>query len=146
MKSAKIFLCTLAVLLASSPAATQGKGKQEPKKSAGEKVREVLPETQRVFSVEERTKITGWFKANRSGLPPGPVKRDRLPPGLEKQLRERGTLPPGLQEKIQPLPLQPEKELRLLPTGYKRAVIAGNVVLMHEKTALVYDIIRNLIP
>ena len=148
MRAAKILLCALAVLLVSSSAAAQGKEKQKQKsdKTAGEKVRHVLPEAERVFTVEERTKITGWLSSNRSGLPPGLAKRERLPPGLEKQLRERGTLPPGLQKKIQPLPPQLERELRVLPTGYRRAVIAGNVVLMNEKTAMVYDIIRNAIP
>jgi hypothetical protein len=152
MKIAKYLGLVLALLLVAGVAAAQGKGqgkgkgKQDSNESAGEKVREVLPEAQRVFTVEERTKITRWFSTNRSGLPPGLAKRDRLPPGLEKQLRERGTLPPGLQKKIQPLPPQLERELRVLPTGYRFAVIAGNVVLMNEKTALIYDIIRNAIP
>ncbi|MBI3484974.1 MAG: hypothetical protein HY012_07470, partial [Acidobacteria bacterium] len=97
MRAAKVFACALVFLLSACLVTAQGKGKQEPKKTAGEKVREALPEAERVFSVEERTKITGWFKTNRSGLPPGLAKRDRLPPGLEKQLRERGKLPPGLQ-------------------------------------------------
>jgi hypothetical protein len=90
--------------------------------------------------------VTNWFRDNRSGLPPGLAKRDRLPPGLEKQLRERGTLPPGLQKKIQPLPVALERQLRPLPTGWRRVVIAGNVILMNERTATVYDIIRNAIP
>ena len=145
MRVRRLFGCALVVLFAAGSAMSQGKGRQEHKQTAGEKVREALPEAERVFTVEERTKITGWFKSNRSGLPPGLAKRDRLPPGLEKQLRERGKLPPGLQKKIQPLPPQLERELRILPTGYRRAVIAGNVVLMNEKTALIYDIIRNAI-
>ena len=96
----------------------------------------------------ERTVIKNWFAnpQNLKGLPPGLAKRDKLPPGLERQLRERGTLPPGLQKKIQPLPPELEKQLRILPTGWRRVVIAGNVVMMNEKTAVVYDIIRNAIP
>jgi len=148
MRFAKPIVFAMAVVFAAGLVAAQGKGKgkQESKESAGEKIREVLPESQRVFTIQERTQITGWFSSNRSGLPPGLAKRDRLPPGLEKQLRERGTLPPGLQKKIQPLPPQLERELRILPTGYRRVVIAGNVVLMNEKTSLIYDIIRNAIP
>jgi hypothetical protein len=124
--------------------AQQNKGKQE--KTAGDKVREVLPEAERVFTKEERVKISNWFRDNRSGLPPGLAKKEKLPPGLERQLRERGKLPPGLQKKIQPFPPALERELRVLPTGWRRAVIAGNVVLMNERTAVVYDIIRNVIP
>jgi hypothetical protein len=61
-------------------------------------------------------------------------------------LRERGHLPPGLQKKIQSLPMGLERELGALPTGYRRVLIGGNVVLMNEKTAVIYDIIRNAIP
>lgn len=35
------------------------------------------------------------------GLPPGLAGRDRLPPGLERQLRETGSLPPGLQRQLE---------------------------------------------
>ena len=115
-------------------------------KTAGEKVREVLPEAEMVFTKEEQTLVRDWFRTNRSGLPPGLAKRDRLPPGLERQLRERGKLPPGLQKKIQPLPPELERRMRILPTGYRRVVIGGNVILMNEKTAVIYDIVRNVIP
>jgi len=120
-----------------------GKGHQ---KSAGEKVREALPEGELVFSQHERVVVSRWFRTNRSGLPPGLAKRDRLPPGLEKQLRERGTLPPGLQKKVQPLPFDLERQLHRLPTGYRRVAIGGNVILMNEKTSVIYDIVRNAIP
>lgn len=136
----------LALAFAGAQASAQGK-KQTPQ-TAGEKVREVLPEAERVFSVQERTVIKDWFAnpRNLSGLPPGLAKREKLPPGLERQLKERGKLPPGLQKKIQPLPTDLEKQLRVLPTGWRRVVIAGNVIMMNEKTALIYDIVRNVIP
>ena len=121
-------------------------GQEAKKKTAGEKIREVLPPAEVVFTEEERVVVKNWFRDHRTGLPPGLAKRDRLPPGLEKQLRERGKLPPGLQKKIQPLPVELERQLRRLPTGYCRVVIAGNVILMNEKTAVIYYIIRNTIP
>ena len=139
-----IAACTAAILsLGGAPALAQ---KPHESKTAGEKVREVLPEAQMVFTKEEHVLVKDWFTTNRSGLPPGLAKRDRLPPGLEKQLRERGKLPPGLQKKIQPVPPELERKLRILPTGYRRVVIAGNIILMNEKTAVIYDIIRNVIP
>ncbi len=142
--------CALGLLMfltlsgAASLAQAQGKGQE--KKTAGEKVREALPEGDLVFTQHERVVVSRWFRTNRSGLPPGLAKRDRLPPGLEKQLRERGTLPPGLQKKVQPLPFELEGQLHRLPTGYRRVVIGGNVILMNEKTSVIYDIIRNTIP
>ena len=125
----------------------QGQGRSRgQEKTAGEKVREVLPPGEPVFTTQERTIISNWFVNNRSGLPPGLAKRETLPPGLEKQLRERGTLPPGLQKKIQPLPVALESQLTRLPTGYRRVVIAGNVIVMNPTTGLIYDIVRNVIP
>ena len=125
----------------------QGKGRSRgQEKTAGDKVREALPPGEPVFTTQERTIITNWFTNNRSGLPPGLAKRETLPPGLEKQLRERGTLPPGLQKKIQPLPVALESQLTRLPTGYRRVVIAGNVIVMNPTTGLIYDIVRNVIP
>jgi hypothetical protein len=139
---------SLALLLGlSSPAVGAAKGeKVSSKKTTGDKIREVLPESQAVFSEQERVLIKGWFRDNLDGLPPGLAKRETLPPGLEKQLQERGTLPPGLQKKIQPLPVKLERQLRRLPTGYRRVVVAGNVILMNEKTAMIYDIVRSVIP
>lgn len=140
-------LCAFALaagLVCGAPALAQKR--KESGTSAGRRVREILPEAERVFTGEERVIIWNWFRRNRSGLPPGLAKRDRLPPGLERQLRQRGKLPPGLQKKVQPLPFELESRLRVLPTGYRRAVIAGNVVLMNETTGLIYDLIRNVIP
>ena len=97
-----------------------------------------------IFTSQQRTLITSWFRDSRSNLPPGLAKRDRLPPGLEKQLRERGTLPPGLQKRWQPLPGDLDRQLPRLPAGYKRGVVAGHVILMNDKTALIVDIIRNV--
>ena len=127
----------------------QGKGKGGPpqsEKTTGDKVREVLPAGEPVFTAQERTIITNWFVTNRSNLPPGLAKRETLPPGLEKQLRQKGTLPPGLQKKIQPLPFELDRQLTRLPTGYRRVVIGGNVIVMNATTGLIYDIVRNVIP
>ena len=121
-------------------------GQQQPEQTAGDKVRQALPPSEPVFTTAERTVITRWFTTNRSNLPPGLAKRETLPPGLEKQLRERGTLPPGLQKKIQPLPVELERQLTPIPTGYRRVVIAGNVIVMNPTTGLIYDIVRNVIP
>jgi len=144
----------LALAMGSSVAWAQGKGRGGPPeertdradRTAGDKVREVLPASEPVFTTAERTVITRWFSTNRSNLPPGLAKRETLPPGLEKQLREKGTLPPGLRDKIQPLPVALERELSAIPTGYRRVVIAGNVIVMNPVTGLIYDIVRNVIP
>jgi len=134
------------VALGGALALAQHPGKSTQNKTAGDKVREALPPSEVVFTEHERVLVRNWFGNRRSGLPPGLAKRDRLPPGLEKQLRERGTLPPGLQKRVQPLPFELERQLHRLPTGYHRVVIGSNVILMNERTSVIYDIIRSAIP
>lgn len=109
-----------------------------------ERNRDSERENATIFSPRQRTIITEYFRNSRGNLPPGLAKRDRLPPGLEKQLRERGTLPPGLQKRFQPLPDELERQLPRLPAGYRRGVVAGNVILMQEATSVIVDIIRNV--
>lgn len=67
------------------------------------------------YSDHDRDQIRDWYHAHSSHLPPGLAKRDRLLPGLERQLVVRGTLPPGLQKKMQPCPRELEMMLPLLP-------------------------------
>ena len=136
----------LLVLGGSAWAHGRGQGKGQTERTAGDKVREVLPPSVPVFTTRERTITTNWFSTNRSSLPPGLAKRDRLPPGLEKQLRERGTLPPGLQKQLYPLPVALERQLSVLPTGYRRVIIGNNIIVMEPATGLIYDIIRIVIP
>jgi hypothetical protein len=145
MKIRLAIIASLATFLAlgSGWALAKNAGK---KKTADDGVHALLPPSEAVFTEEERVLVRNWFSYHRSGLPPGLAKRDRLPPGLEKHLRKNGTLPPGLQKKIHPLPFELERQLRRLPTGYRRVVIAGNVILMNQRTALIYDIIRDTIP
>ncbi|OFV99892.1 MAG: hypothetical protein A3F68_03420 [Acidobacteria bacterium RIFCSPLOWO2_12_FULL_54_10] len=143
---------TLVLAVVTAPAWSQGKGKGPEKvppqddSTIGDKVREVLPASQPVFATQEVTLIRNWFQTNRSNLPPGLAKRETLPPGLQKQLEKNGALPPGLQKKIQPFPPELERQLSQVPTGYKRVVIAGNVILMDTKTSVIYDVIRAVIP
>ena len=144
MKRKAIAFATFGLAL-SLGAAAQAAEKPNDKRTTGDKIREVLPEAQRVFTREEITLVRNYFESNKAGLPPGLAKREKLPPGLQKHLERNGTLPPGLQKKVQPMPPELERRMRLLPTGYRRVVIAGNVILMNEKTAVIYDIVRNVI-
>ncbi len=81
-------------------------------------------------------------RAYSDSLPPGLAKRNRLPPGLEKQLRRNGTLPPGLRKHLQPFPVELERQLVVLPTGYRRVVIGDTVIVMNDRTWLIHDLIQ----
>ena len=75
-------------------------------------------------------------KQKKKGLPPGLAKRDGgLPPGLAK----RDKLPPGLQS--EPLPYELEGKLSHLPESYVRVRVGQDVVLMNQKTRVVFDVV-----
>lgn len=84
--------------------------------------------------------IHGWYRAHYNHLPPGLAKRDRLPPGLERQLVVRGTLPPGLRRKMQPCPRELEVMLPPPPPNYVHVVIGGNLVLYNRANFEIADV------
>jgi hypothetical protein len=92
------------------------------------------------YSDHDRDLMSDWYHHHESNLPPGLAKRDRLPPGLEKQLVARGTLPPGLRKKVLPCPPDLERQLPPAPPGYAHTVISGHIVLMNQKTFAILDI------
>ena len=83
-----------------------------------------------------------WYENHdREGnLPPGLAKKDRLPPGLEKQLVRRGTLPPGLQKRVQPCPEDLERRLPPPPPDCAHVLVGGHVILLNRRTNVVVDI------
>ena len=82
---------------------------------------------------------------SRSGLPPGLAKREQLPPGLRKQIRENGTLPPGLQKRLVDVP---GDWTRLPAIGrYERRYFAGDdLIIVDTRTnrivAYLPDVLR----
>jgi Ni/Co efflux regulator RcnB len=84
--------------------------------------------------------IHDWYRTHYSNLPPGLSKRDRLPPGLERQLVVNGTLPPGLRGKMQPCPRELEVMLPPPEPGYRHVVIGGNLVLVNRVSFQVADV------
>ena len=96
------------------------------------------------YSGHDRDEMRGWYHEHERDqhLPPGLAKRDQLPPGLERQLRVRGTLPPGLRKKMAPCPMEIEQRLPPPPRGCEHVVIGGHVVLVNRSTYVVMDIIH----
>ncbi|MGE5054262.1 MAG: hypothetical protein ACM3WP_08845 [Acidobacteriota bacterium] len=86
--------------------------------------------------------IHEWYRAHYSDLPPGLAKRDRLPPGLERQLIVNGTLPPGLRRKMEPCPRELEVMLPPPPPNYAHVFIGGNLVLVNRVSFQVADVFR----
>jgi hypothetical protein len=64
-----------------------------------------------------------------------------LPPGLAKKLARTGHLPPGWQKKMEPLPVVVERELVVLPSGYRRGYIDGSIIVYSPHTQIVIDVV-----
>lgn len=86
------------------------------------------------YSDHDRDAMRGWYQEHRNHLPPGLAKRDRLPPGLERQLVVRGELPPGLRERVRPCPEEFVRRLPPPPPNYQHVLVGGHVVLLNRTT------------
>src|SRR5262245_54549953 len=63
-----------------------------------------------------------------------------LPPGLQKKVARGGALPPGWQKKMQPFPVDVERRLEPLPSGYARGVFDGHAVIYSTRSHTVIDV------
>jgi hypothetical protein len=102
------------------------------------------------FSDAERRIIEQYYgRGNQSkskSLPPGLAKRGgNLPPGLQKQLARNGQLPPGLQKRVEPLPLELNRQLPPLPEYWERVIVERDVILLDRRTNRILDIIEGVI-
>jgi len=92
------------------------------------------------FGDHDRDEIRGWYAVNYRHLPPGLAKRDRLPPGLERQLMVRAVLPRDLEAHIAVVPVDLERRLPPPPPDCERVLVGGHIVLMNRRTKIVLDI------
>ena len=129
----------IALSVIAIPARAQGRGRghdDDEKHGRGHN-----KEEKRDYRYSDRDRdIRDWYRGHQNNLPPGLAKRDRLPPGLERQLRVRGTLPPGLRDKIQPAPEEFVQRLPPPPPDCEHVFIGGHLVLLNRKTSVVIDI------
>jgi hypothetical protein len=63
-----------------------------------------------------------------------------LPPGLQKKLARTGQLPPGWRKKMEPFPVAVERQLAVLPDGYRRGVFDGHAVIYNPRTQVIVDL------
>ena len=90
-------------------------------------------------------RVVREFYAGRS-LPPGLAKRESLPPGLSKQLRERGRLPPGLQKRLRPVPPELASRLPPVPPYYRRYFADRDLIIVDSRTNRIAALIRGVVP
>lgn len=92
------------------------------------------------YRQHDRYAMREWYEGHYQHLPPGLAKRDRLPPGLERQLVVRGTLPPGLRKKFYPCPPEFVRELPPPPPNCEHVFIGGHVVLLNRVNFQIVDV------
>jgi len=100
-----------------------------------------------VFSDSDRAKIERYYDSRHNRhkdkkLPPGLAKKDASHPGLRNYIRKNRMLPPDITG--EKLPPDLESTLSRLPSDYVRLRVGGDVVLMHEKTRYVLDVVVDL--
>src|SRR5262249_32713341 len=129
----------LGALLMASPSFAQGNS-QGHGHGKGHDKRDDDREGHNSYYVSHTEVIRGWYSENERHLPPGRAKKDRLPPGLEKQLVRNGTLPPGLEKRWYPAPVELERRLPPPPPDCAHVLISGHIVLLNRKTNLIVDV------
>lgn len=81
----------------------------------------------------------------RGNLPPGLAKRRTLPPGLRKQLREKGTLPPGLRDYYTPVPAEWNSRFPAIPNYYQRYFVGNHLIIIDTRHDTLVSLIRDLL-
>lgn len=94
------------------------------------------------YRQDYRASVHQWYGEHENNLPPGLAKKDRLPPGLEKQLVRNGSLPPGLQKKMYRCPDDLERRLPPPPPDCRHVLVGGHVVLFNARTNVVVDLLH----
>ena len=142
-----------AIVIMSAPTSanageTQGKGKGHAKGPAQQKAKDdkQAQPAAVVIVIDQsghRQAVGNYY--SRASLPPGLAKKEALPPGLRKQLIEKGRLPPGLDKHFTPLP--PELILRLppVPPYYHRYFAGRDLVVVDTRTNRFVAIIRDIL-
>ena len=137
--AAMLIACTLG--WSASPAAAQerGRGRGEGKAAAPAVGKDVVV----IDRDGHRRVVTEYF--SREVLPPGLAKRQSLPPGLQKQLHERGRLPPGLDKQLVAVPGPLAARLPQLPPYYNRYFAGRDLIVVDSRTNTIAAVIADVI-
>ena len=129
----------LGILLTGPAAQAKDKGDKHGSSGKGKKA-----EVVRIDVDGHRRVVTEYY--TRESLPPGLAKRDRLAPGLAKQLRERGHLPPGLRKKLTPVPAPLVVLLPVVPRYETRYFAGRDLLIIDNRSGRIVSIIRDVLP
>ena len=143
--SACAIVCAAALCGPAAWAADQKGGKKHSQETAHGKGRSVERVDTRNAWMDRghcRTVVIEYY--DRHGLPPGLAKKRSLPPGLQKQLRERGHLPPGLERHAVLVPVEIEQRLPPLPPHHVRRIVGDDLLVIDVRAHLVVSIMAGV--
>ena len=109
--------------------------------------REIIEKArERAEQGEGKGKGKGHGKGRQGkGLPPGLAKKNKLPPGIQKQLERGAILPADLQKEMQPLPRELEVRLRPLSSPNQvRVTVGTDILIMDKETRKILDVMRDV--
>ena len=95
-----------------------------------------------VFTDHDRRLIHDYYAPRYQKLPPGQVKKGRLPPGHAWRVRLNQPIHEDAQ--LRYLPYALDQRLSRLPPAYVRVIIGTDVVIMDTRTRVVVDLLEDI--
>jgi len=95
-----------------------------------------------VFTDHDRRLIHDYYEPRYQKLPPGQVKKGRLPPGHAWRVRQNQPIPEEAQWRY--LPYELDQRLTRLPPEYVRIVIGTDVAIMNTRSRVVVDVLEDV--
>ena len=159
--AATVVFAVLSLTVPTADARAQGRGNEKAKKAEKkaekkndkdekredkkEDKREDRRDDRRDIAVDRDAHVRVIHEYARAGsLPPGLAKRRALPPGLRRQLHERGELPPGLQKRLIAVPPPLAGRLPPVPPYYHRWFAGDDLLVIDSRTNRIVAIIPNV--
>lgn len=82
------------------------------------------------FNDQDRQATRDWYQQHQKGLGAGWRQQDRLSPAMQGRLRAGQPLDPQLRRQMHALPADLSRHYGPAPSGYRYAIIGGNVVML----------------
>lgn len=135
MKRTNLVIVVLAVAMLSAAPIVHAQGRGRGHGKGHESAEQGRAGGDEAIAIDRAGHIRVIREYERSGsLPPGLAKRDELPPGLRKQLREKGELPPGLEKRLVPVPADLEARLPRVPSYDRRYFAGRDLIIVDVRT------------
>jgi hypothetical protein len=131
-------------LIPAVAAGAQGRGRGQGNGHGNEKAAKVNDKDEAIAVDRDGHRRIVREYYTQQALPPGLARREALPPGLEKQLRERGELPPGLQKRMTRVPTPLAARLPGVPSYYSRYFAGTDLIIVDDRSNRIVSVIPNI--